>query len=291
MLGIGGFVNVNIPTYSSFSGNFHTLKCAADPAFKFGQVWETIRKDWVWESGAYYSGTNGIISPISISGVYVNNNFILPSHPTSGFYLDYRNGRAVFNNPIPSNSFVAMNYSYRWVQVYVADNAPWFFEGQYVSFRPGDQQWNINFPYSGDFSASPNMRYQFPVCIIEAVPKRTHEPYEMGNSASWIQQDVIFNIVGENKWSRDKLMDILDLEYNHILQLYDTDKVIASGLSPLDYRGNVANSTGTYPYLIGACPFAKMYIKDVQMAEVETLNPRLYEGKIRWVCEVILAKI
>ena len=69
MLGIGGWFNVNIPTSGAWGGTFDQLRVVDDPSYTLGQVWETARKDWVWETGVAYTGG----SPIDISGVYVNS--------------------------------------------------------------------------------------------------------------------------------------------------------------------------------------------------------------------------
>lgn len=286
-LNIGGFVNVQIPASSSFGGNFHQLRQSADPTYASGTVWETIRKDWVWETGVNYQGT----SPIAISGVWINNQFYAPGDASWGHYYDYRNGRVVFNNPVPLTSGVSMNYSYRYVQTYVANDAQWFYEGQYDSFKPASTQWATSPLNSGDYSVPPQHRVQYPAIIIEAIPRAYNKPYELGNSALWVEQDVKFNIIAENKWGRNKLIDVLRLEDNHQIYLYNSDDVARSGLNALDYRGMLVNTTGNYPYLVNNFPFVKCYFKETTVAEVESISANLHEGSVRITMEMVLHKI
>lgn len=283
-LNIGGFVNVQIPTSGSFGGNFHTLRVAEDPSYTDGTVWETIRKDWVWETGVNFNG----MSPIAISGVYINGVLYAPNDATYGHHYDYANGRVVFNSAVSAASAVTMNYSYRWVQISLANNANWFYEGQYDSLLPGDPQWTTYHPGSGDFSSPPQHRIQFPAIIIEAVPRARNRPYEVGNTSLWVEQDVVFNIIAENKWGRNKLVDVIRLEDNREIYLYDSDRVARSGFNAIDYRGMLVNTSGMYPYLVDNFRLAKVYFKEVVLAETESLNPKLHEASVRVTMELVL---
>ena len=285
LLGIGAFVNVYRPTTSTIdSGRFDVLRVSSDPSYPAGTVYESIRKDWVWETGVNFNGH----IPISISGVYVNNQFFAPSHVTYGHRYDYPNGRVIFNSSVPTSSGVSLEYSYRTVQVYTSDEADWFFEGQYESYRPGGAQWVTHAPDSGNFAIPPHKRVQFPAIIIEPVPRGVGSPWELGNLAMLSSQDVLFNIVAETRNERNKLVDILRMENDHIIWLYDSDEVVASGAYPLDYRGMLVNSTGTYPYLVDNYRFTTCRFKNVTVSSVEGLSPFLHEGKVRATMELIL---
>lgn len=286
LLGIGAFVNVTIPTNSSFGGSFSTLKYATDPSYTDGQVWESIRKDWVWETGVMFSGAGGTMSPIAISGVYVNGVFKTPTDSVYNHYYDYPNGRLVFSGAIPTTSLVQLNYSYRWCQVYKADDAEWFKEGQYATFKPADPQWAETHS-SGDYSIPPQHRVQFPAIVIEAVARNSNIPYELGSSACFQLQDVKINVVTETKWARNKLLDICGSEQFHTLWLYDTYQVNLANMSPLDIRGMLTNPTGMYPYLVDNYRLARCFLEDVQMAEVQSPNPHLHEGVARLTCSVL----
>jgi hypothetical protein len=80
---------------------------------------------WVWETGAVVpSGDPSLFRP---SGVSVGATFY-PTASTSGtyaHYIDYLNGRVVFDNPIPANSSVKCEYCFRDVNFYLDDDIPW----------------------------------------------------------------------------------------------------------------------------------------------------------------------
>ena len=184
-----------------------------------------------------------------------------------------------------------MNYSYRIVQTYVSDNAPWFYEGQYGSLRPGDVQWTDSHPQSGNFSIPPQHRVQFPFIVIEAVAKNSNEPYELGNLALWVHKDIILNIASETKVMRNRIIDIWTLEEDHTIKLFDTEKIMAADIAPLDFRGMLINRDSMYPNLVDNHTFTKCAFRDVTVAEVESLNPYLHEAKVRITCQMIIAKL
>ncbi len=288
LLNIGGFVNVRRPTVSTVDGGgFHILRPSSDPAYSAGTVYESIRKDWVWETGVSYNG----YSPIAISGVYINNTFFAPNDATYGHYYDYPNGRVIFTGTIPAASSVSLDYSYRLVQVYKAEEAAWFYNGQYASFLPNDRQWTTDAPSSGNFATPPNMRAQFPSIVIECVPRAKNEPFEMGNSSLWVYQDVLFNIVGETKASRDRLIDIFRFEDDHVIALYDSDTIAHTGGFALDYRGMLVNLSGMYPNLVDSYRFTTAKITKFNPSSVESLSPYLWEAKVRWTMELILNNV
>jgi len=127
----GQFYNIEIPESGIYGGDKHKLRLAEDPNYLDGQVWEGYRQNWVWESGI--SATTE--QPISISGVFVDNTFYATGNVTKPFYIDYPNGRVVFDTAITSTSTVQLEYSHKWVQVVPAQGVPWFRQIQQRSFR------------------------------------------------------------------------------------------------------------------------------------------------------------
>jgi hypothetical protein len=286
-LNVGGFVNVVNPTESAFSGNFQTLRVADDPNYNDRQVFEGIRKDWVWETGVSYSG----YSPIAISGVYVNGELFTISDPVYGHHYDYENGRVIFSGTVPANSGVSLNYSYRWVQTYVSDRAGWYYNGDYASLKPGDSQWTTYHPSSGDFARPPQHRVQFPAIVVESISKADSKPYQLGDSTLVVSQDVMFNIISNTRHTRNTLVDVLRMQEDRTIWLYDTDEIVQANLMPLDSSGMIANSQSTYPYLVDNYRFAKCFFSDIQISEMESLSPLLHEAKVRITMELILSQI
>ena len=282
-LGIGGWSNITIPTSGAYGGTFDNLRLVDDPAYTAGQVWETPRKDWVWETGTEYAGYN----PIDISGVWIDGILKETGDATYGHHYNYPLGRVVFDSAISSSTTVQLEYSYRNVQTYIADQAPWWDELQYNSLRVDDPTFN-NLG-SGSWGILANHRVQMPAVVVETVPRRRLEPYELGNTSSVVYQDVLFHVIAESRWWRNQLVDIISLQKDTSVRLYDTDKVIEKDVFPLDFRGMVVSPSSTYSGIVNdpglqgnLCRF-----NNVIVTEMESYNNRLHEGTIRVTFETI----
>jgi len=283
MLGIGGWFNVTMPTYGAWGGTFDQLRLVDDPSYTLGQVWESARKDWVWETVVTYSEA----TPINISGVWINSSLKASGDATYGHHYNYPLGRVVFDSPIPTDSTVQLEHSYRNVQTYIADQAPWWDELQYNSMRVDDSTFTQT--SSGNWSILSNHRVQMPAVIIETVPRRTYQPYELGSSNNFITQDAVFHIIAETRWWRNQLVDIISLQKDKTLMLYDSDKIADSDAFPLDYRGAVVNPSNNYSGIVNnaSYQYTTARITDMAVTEMESYNSRLYEGTVRASFEVI----
>ena len=283
-LGIGGWSNVTMPTSGAFGGTFDTLRLVNDPSYSNGQVWEGARKDWVWETGSSYEGHD----PIQISGVYVNGVLKGTGDATYGHHYNYPLGRVVFDNPISTSDTVKVEYSYRNVQVYVADEAPWWDELQYNSLRVDDAYYSST--GSGSWGILANHRVQMPAIVLETVPRRRFKPYQLGDTSQFVQQDIVFHIVGENRWWRNQLVDILSYQIDSQLWLFKTDTLIGSGAYPLDYRGMKVSSPLNYDDVVNTPQYRYLLARMTNMSitEMESYDARLHEGTVRATLEVVL---
>jgi hypothetical protein len=290
LLGIGAWTDVKAPAAGAYGGDFSVCRRVDDEAYSAGQVWETLRKDLVWESGVEYQEATGV-QPIAISGVWVDGTLYTSSHVTYGHYIDYPNGRVVFDSAIPTTSEVKLNHSYRWCQVQIADRAPWFQELQFSSMRVDST--HATQTGSGDWSIGSQHRVQLPAVVIEAVPRRFSQGYELGNGNLRTFQDVLFHVVAETKWERDQLLDIISTQKDKAIYLFDTNKVAASSMYPLDYRGELVSNPRMYPDLVedwapNGYRWRKVWWRDSVLSEVESPSPALYEGIVRTTFEVIV---
>jgi hypothetical protein len=283
MLGIGGWFNVTLSTYGGWGGTFDQMRVVDDPAYTLGQVWETPRKDWVWENTTPYVGGD----PINISGVWVGSSLKATGDATYGHHYNYPLGRVIFDSAISTSSTVQIEHSYRNVQVYIADQAPWWDELQYSSMRVDDTTFGQ--VASGNWNILANHRVQMPAVVIEVIPKRTYQPYELGSSSNFITQDVLFHIVTESRWWRNQLVDIISIQKDKTLMLYDSNKLADSGAFPLDYRGSVVNSGNNYSGIVNTpgYQYTSARITKVAVTEMDSYNSRLYEGTVRASFELV----
>lgn len=282
LLEVGAFTNVSGSTSGAYGGAFNSLRRVDDPAYTDGQVWESARKDWVWESGLTYAH-----QPINISGVYVGGTLYTTGDATYGHHYNYPLGRIVFDTAIATTSTVRLNHSYRNVQTYVADQAPWWDELQYDSFRVDDATFSS--VGSGNWQLLANHRVQLPAIVIEAVPRRSFRPYEMGTVGNYVYQDVLFHILAESRWWRNQLVDVVSLEKDRTIWLYDNNSIADVTGYPLDFRGMTVTNPTMYPTFVDDFRFKRARIFNSSVTEMRSPNSRLYVGTVRSTFEIIMA--
>jgi hypothetical protein len=288
LLYIGAWQDVQIPSSGYYGGTYHELTAIVDPQYEELQVWETPRKDLVYETGINNPDLAGH-EPISISGVYVNNTFYGSGHATYGHYIDYTNGHVIFNTPLVDGDTVQMNYSYRTVSVEVADESPLWREIQYGSFRVDDSHRTDN--SKGEWTAVPALRrQQLPAIIIEAVPRGTNRGWEIGSQTLEVSRDILFHIIAENRGIRNRLCDIIALEENQTIWLFNSDDLVGGTDWPLDYRG-AKNSAGLiYPNLIEAHKWLRTRFDKTYVSEMQSITPDLHLGTVRLTTQTIITK-
>lgn len=278
-LNIGGWFDVDIGNNSIYGINKHSkLLPVSDPAYNDGQVWQGIRKDWVWETGVDYNSS----SPYTISQVMVNASPVIKQN---NFTINYQLGRIIFNNAISIGSDVNLNYSYRFVQTHRSSDSPWFNIIQYSSFNTSNE--DIQRTEDGEWSIGGNHRIQLPAIVIEPVARSRSRPYEIGNSLLWLEQDIAFYILAETKNDRNKLLDILRLQQDLTLQLFDTNLLSYNDNYPLDYHGDIKDNALMYPDIIDLYPWRKCLIKNVSLFEIDSPNPNFHQGMARATLEII----
>lgn len=284
-LNIGGFVNVN-STANSSSTDPNKLAYVNDPNYSDGQVWQTRHQDWVYESIDDYSPT--IANSITVDGVAA------PSHT-----LDFMNSRVIFDTAISLTSDVRMDYAYRWVQVHKSSsNLVWW--KQFQSDIVNDPtQFSEN---TGEYAIFNQNRVQMPSVIIETVPKGTSKPYQLGNKSLISQQDLILHVIANNAAHRNSIIDIIRLQEDKVIWLYDTKKLATNGVLPFSFDGSLNSARLSYNDLIMDCTdpdpvtgeitcddtyrWKTCYLKDFIVSEVES-RYFFEEAKIRVTAEII----
>lgn len=284
LLNIGGFVNIKAPITGINDNLPHQLKQTNDPGFINGRVWQTFKKDIVWETGVDYNG----YSPINISGIKINNT-LYPTPTGSGAYgyhINYPLGRVVFDKPT-NNINPTMEYSYRWCQIHKASSSPWWSELQGDLINPNPQFLQKD---KGDFNITANHRVQMPCIIIEPISRSDSKPWQLGGTDFMINQDILLHIFSERASDKNTLADIIRLQKHKTIWMYDIKKLVSSGVNPLDYRGTTNPSGKIYPDLVMDSNYRwyKCFFKDVNIMDMETANNSLFWCTIRLTTEVII---
>lgn len=291
-LDIGAWTNVAIDTSNAtqdgYTGQVDTLRWVSDPSYTDGQVWQSARKDWVYESGVNFDPGSGPVNPNATPQVYTSSNSVW-SGPVadSAYSINYPLGRVIFDTPHDTDESVKASYSYRNVQVYIADNAEWWRELQLRSWRSDDLHFTQD-DRTGDWAVGAHERIQLPAIVIEAVPRGRSRGYELGNTSLWIEQDVVLHILADDRPTRNKIVSLLQVQADHTIWLFDSDIVAASGAFPLDYSGDRVNGN-VYPDIVVNTDYRwkKCTFRNVVVSDVEAMHPRLYEGTVRITCEFV----
>lgn len=283
-LNLGAFTNVNIPTTNISSFNLHILKPTVDKHRTNNTVWQSARKDWVYESGVSFSGT----SPINISGIYVNGTlYPAPTgNSTIGYKINYPEGKVIFNSPVSASSTVQAEYSYRNIQIYKMEEFPYWKEIQYRSL---ENKTGLSLSDKGDFAINSENRVQLPAIVIETVARSDSKPFRLGDKSLIIEQDILLHVLADNPKDKNNIIDIIRLQEDRIIWLYNTNKVVKSGVYALNYNGT-KNLTGqNYSGIMNNDNFRwlKCRITDVNISDINFVNIRMYGSVIRVSNEII----
>lgn len=281
-LNLGAWFDAEIDEYTIYSSGFSpaSLLPVVDEAYEDGQVWQGIRKDWVWETGCFMDDS----APIQVSGIFVDNTYS-PYSPSGDYFIDYPNGRLVFDSAISTTSSVEVNHSYRNIQVYRASDSPWFSTLQFNTYNTSDL--DIQRSEDGNWSIGGNQRIQLPAIVIEPFSRSQSRPFEIGSRSLIVQQDIGFYVLAETKNERNKLLDILRLQQDLTMKLYDTNLLAQSGKYSLDYNGDINPSGIMYPVMVEQYYWRKCEIKSVNLFEIESINPEFHQGLVRATIEII----
>lgn len=288
LLNKGNYFNITLG--ETINGHdYSRLKVSTSDNFTKGKVWEGFRKNWVWQTGVNYNPAPIVGSDISkpgVSGIYVNDVFYPSS--TSGIYahyIDYYNGRVVFNAPIPTGSKVQVEHSYKWINVEYANSLPWIKQLQENSLNPdgfvnNESVWNL----------PPDSRLQLPLIAIEVVPNRTFRGYQLGGG-QWVNTDIIFHCIAEDEPTRNKLVDIVSFQNDSVIQMFNTNQMSQSSGFPIDYRGFPVSGAKIYPDLVASYGTGFFRLTNGTVYNMSAINSNIFGGIVRFTVEGIKLNI
>ena len=95
------------------------------------------------------------------------------------------------------------------------------------------------------------------------------------------------------------MLDIISLQDENVIELFDSDKIGRDGVFPLDYRGMTNTGAKIYPDLVkstadGGFPYTaptetvNMRMLNSRVSVSESINPNLHHGVVRMTNEVII---
>jgi|GEM_PF-3344864 len=303
-LNIGAFVNIPKISNNIYGNSLSLLKPTKDPSYTDGQVWQTMRKDWIWENDIIYSRCNisdisttttttttcdntQSISPLLIDGIYINDTFYnLETTGNYAYIVDYINSRIIFDNPIPLTTKVEMQYAFRSIQVYNYDAAQWWKQLQYQTDANTEHFNQIN---KGDFSILSNNRVQLPAIIIETVSRGLSQPFQLGDKSLIMKQELSLHVIAETMSDRNKIIDILRLQQDKFINMYDTNLVIKNRIQPFFINGTLNPERLNYDEIIANPTYLwrRARLIDIFASDVESFSPFLSESIVKMTVEII----
>lgn len=285
----GAFFNIRIVTSGGYGGNRETLHKVDDPRYVSGRIWEGNRKNWIWESGLSHTAQQ----PIQISGIFINNTFFSTTNSSVGYYIDYPNGRVVFNTAMPAHSSVKLEYSCKWVSIVSAENID-VLEIQPRSFRSDDARLSSG---SGIWNKLSDTRLQLPAICIGTPIVRNIAGFDLGHSKE-VETDTAIHILAEDEPTATKLAGILSNQKEQALFLFDSDRLARENKIPLNYKGQPITNAMTYPMLIQASGdggyrsedvrYGQVWISDTDNQGYRQINQNIYHNPVTWTIEAII---
>lgn len=246
-LNLGNYFNFQLNTSGAYGGTFSRLRLSEDGNYTAGQVWEGVRKQWVWQSGVSYA-----TPPIQISGVYVNNTFY--SSATTGAYahkIDYINGRVIFNSAISTSATVRCEHSPKIYQFYHSDSESWR-KLQQDSFRVDNPEFlMLN---SGAWALPAEQRMQLPALVFQAMPSVNRVPREIGGLHQWHTQEVRCHLLTANNKDMKFLHDVLTNQWESNVACFNLATIAAASDEPLNYDGTLSTTPKDRTSLLNTYP-------------------------------------
>jgi hypothetical protein len=193
----------------------------------------------------------------------------------------------VFNKPLAASTPVKLEYSYRWCQVLKGGSNEFLTQLQGESYSPVP---DINLKNKGDYQISSSHRVQMPCIIIEPIARSYSKPWQMGSHDFAVDQDILLHVFAENYHDKIKITDIIRFQKEKVIRLYDSLKVVKSGVNPLDHKGSLNINGKNYSDLVNNPEYLwnKCFFKEISLLDMETGNKNLYWCTLRLTAEVIL---
>lgn len=283
-LNAGGFVNVKRPTKNISNFDLHILKPTIEKNRQPNTVWQAPRKDWVHETGVVYNG----ISPINVSGVYINNTFYPGPNGNSsvGYSINYPEGKIIFNQPLPATSIVEVEYSYKSVQIYKTEEFPYWRE---IQFRSLENKLGLSLSNKGDFSIGSEHRVQLPAIVIETVPPNNAKPFRLGDKSLIIDQAILLHVLSDNRTDRNNIIDIIRLQEDRHIWFYNTNTLVTDQVYELNYNGSKNPLAKNYLSIVNDPRYRwlKCRLVDINISEITFTNINMYGSIIRVTNEIV----
>ena len=188
---------------------------------------------------------------------------------------------------MPTGTKVQAEHSYKWINVVYANEVPWLRDIQYRTYDQNSEFLNTN---KGKWDQPADVKFQLPAIAIEIVPRRHLHGYALGGG-QWVYTDVLFHCIAEDESTRNKLVDMISLQNEKKILMFDSNVIASSGDFPLDYRGTPVSGALRYPDLARTHWRNTTRFTDVSVQGMDAINSNLYGGIVKLAAEVVQPNI
>ena len=102
---------------------------------------------------------------------------------------------------------------------------------------------------------------------------------------------MLFHCIAEDEVTRNQLVDIVSMQNDRRIDLFNSNRIDASGDFPLDYRGSPVPSALRYPDLMEKHEGGNMILSNSTVQEMVMVNTNIFGGIVRMTTEVIKTNI
>jgi hypothetical protein len=127
-----------------------------------------------------------------------------------------------------------------------------------------------------------------PAIAVEIVPRRTLRGYQLGGG-QFVETDLLFHCLAEDEFTRNKLVDIISLQNDKTIYMFNSNNIANSGDFPLNYMGVPTSGALRYPELLEKYPRGQLRLKNSTVQGMQLMN--IYAGIVRLTAESIEATI
>lgn len=260
----GNYFNVNLGEEDRKGVDLSKLILSDSKAFTTGRAWDGLKSNWVWQSGIAFSP-----SPIIATGIYLNDVFYALNNNTKPYYIDYFNGRVVFDTAIATTSKVQVEHSYKWIGVDYANS----FDG--IRAIQSDSQ-----------SLSTEMTIRLPIIAIEVVNRNKMTGYELGGGQI-VETMVLFHCIARDEPTKNRMVDIISYQNEKSIFTFDSVRLAQNREFPLDYRGFPKPGALNFRDLVIKYPRYKLRFFNVKTSNMEMKGNSLFGATVKLDVELV----
>lgn len=276
LLAHGGFDIYKVGQNSFFANDEANLHYVPDQRFPDRTVFESVGRGFVWESGI--SPINGD-PPFRISGININGAFVpIGDTGPNRFHLDYINGRVIFDESRNENDIISADYCSRAVYTNFADSDVF----NLLMLESIEEFLSKETP-----SAIPSKEHQIwlPAIFLELQSGRGRGLQLGGGQVK--ERVVVLHLFANDSGYRNMLLDILDFQNRAAFILGDLNSMPQM----FDEFGSVLPGITNFIDMASQYPYRKIRIMDGSCQTINSLNTKLFRGKVTWKIELDIGNI